>query len=454
MSRQALPKKLEEDMRNIPRYKPEPFNIDAVLDTGKENAMFEEVFGSVVKRKERKGEDEAKSSDFTTLLASKLADTEKENKNLRHKLATSSMKITRLEETVEELKDVIASNKTSPESIENISRIRQENTRLQRQLMEMEQFLADYGLYWVGNDNSLKEKVQQDDENHPISEMQHFDLFAKKVSELNSLISEEPAKVVTSSNGGGVKARLAHMSEIVESIKIIMYKNGIMVKRGPFRPAGSDSFNSFTRDILDGYFPSEFRESAPDGVILDLTDKRNEYFKHDSSTESSYRGEEMKAAQFLDRLPKTVIKGGDIVSVRSHVGSKLNSGQDIQSNSQNSDNKSELHNNFLSGNDVVHLSTPAKLALQNNLDYGNDVITSIQVRWYDGKCVFILKMFGSDIVAHVKELIANYISQQGDKETVPTFSLRCAYPPRDLPDDITLHEAKLVPSGTLHAKLI
>lgn len=243
-------------------------------------------------------------------------------------------------------------------------------------------------------------------------------------------------------------------AEIVESIKLTMYKNGLMIKRGPFRPAGSDSFNSFTRDIMDGYFPSEFRETSPEGVLLELTDKRNEYFKNDTSTESSYCQGAMKAAQLLERLPKTVIRGGDIVSVRGDISAKITSGEKDNTPSEyKTSNQSVTSKQLSSGKQVLHLSTRAKLAIQNNHDTGNEVITTIQVKWHSGTDVFILKMFGSDLVTHIKEAICDYFHDENQKQPPPDFSLRCAYPPRDLPDHLTLIEAKLVPSGTLHVKL-
>jgi UBX domain-containing protein 11 len=237
---------------------------------------------------------------------------------------------------------------------------------------------------------------------------------------------------------------------MVESIKLTMYKNGLMIKRGPFRPAGSESFNSFARDIMDGYFPGEFRDSSPDGVLLELTDKREEYFKDNTSTESSYHQSEMKAAQLLERLPKTVIKNGDIVSVRGDIRSKITCA-DVKPSGES---KTEASKQIASGKQVVHLSTRAKIAIQNNEDTADEVITSIQVKWHNGTDVFILKMFGSDLVKHIKEAICEYFSDQDHKQDPPDFSLRCAYPPRDLPDDVTLIAAKLVPSGTLHVKLM
>lgn len=258
--------------------------------------------------------------------------------------------------------------------------------------------------------------------------------------------------------------RLAHtlfisfnycVTEIVESIKLTMYKNGLMIRRGPFRAAGSESFNSFTRDIMDGYFPSEFRESSPDGVMLELTDRRDTYFRDDTSTESSYRSEEMKGDQLLQRLPKTVIKGGDIVTVRGDIGSLLSSNDQAPSGEgkTNGDTGSSP-SKIARGKQVLHLPTRAKEALESDQDTGDEVITSVQVKWHNGRDVFILKMFGSDTVNDIKEAIMVHVGGSDGKYEPPDFVLRCAYPPRDLPDHATLIEAKLVPSGTLHVKLL
>ena len=227
MSIHPLPNKLEEDLKNVPKYKPQPFNINELLES-QENHIFDEVFGSVIKKNANPRDinetsTTTRTKDFTTLLASKLANTEEENKELRNKLANSQVKIMRLEETVTELKDIVKKQTTTSE-LNVIQCIRHENSQLQKQLMEMEQFLADYGLYWVGYNDSVQEEEEEDcQQEDDQEEMQHFDLFLKKVDELNSLIRDEPTRVVTSSNGGGVKARLAHMSGKSRSEQYMMF---------------------------------------------------------------------------------------------------------------------------------------------------------------------------------------------------------------------------------------
>lgn len=160
----------------------------------------------------------------------------------------------------------------------------------------------------------------------------------------------------------------------------------------------------------------------------------------------------MKAGQLLERLPKKVIKGGDIVSVRGDVGSLIDNSE-LPTKVSSERGHAEPTTSSRTGKQVVHLSTRAKIAIQSNIDTSDEIFTSIQVKWHNGKYVFILKMFGSDLVLHIKEAISAYFCDLGENIMPLDFSLRCAYPPRDVADDFTLNEAKLVPSGTLHVKM-
>ena len=42
-------------------------------------------------------------------------------------------------------------------------------------------------------------------------------------------------------------------------------------------PYSQKSVTAFLRDVLDGYYPLQYKESHPDGVIFDVTDKRQEF---------------------------------------------------------------------------------------------------------------------------------------------------------------------------------
>jgi hypothetical protein len=193
----------------------------------------------------------------------------------------------------------------------------------------MEQFLSDYGLVWVGNQQQEQQKQHlQQQQRLPLSPSAsaveghgvNFHDFATKVAELNRIISSEPAQIKVDVERR--KARLQHATEAVEHIPVTFYRNGLMIKRGPFREHSAPSCVAFVRDIMDGYFPSEFRREYPDGVVLELKDRHNEDF---SSSSAGAAADRMSGSQLLRRLPQSVIRNGEVVTIRDEVDRLLTS---------------------------------------------------------------------------------------------------------------------------------
>jgi hypothetical protein len=48
------------------------------------------------------------------------------------------------------------------------------------------------------------------------------------------------------------------------------------------RPYSEIANQAFINDIMDGYFPSEFKTSCPDGVILEIRDRSSEEYGSES----------------------------------------------------------------------------------------------------------------------------------------------------------------------------
>ena len=57
-----------------------------------------------------------------------------------------------------------------------------------------------------------------------------------------------------------------HRLKLRDGVPLTVFKNGFMLRRGPFRAYSDASNRLFMADILDGYFPLEFKEEFPDGV--------------------------------------------------------------------------------------------------------------------------------------------------------------------------------------------
>lgn len=70
--------------------------------------------------------------------------------------------------------------------------------------------------------------------------------------------------VVKQGNQAGIRER--------DVVRVVIYKNGICVNRGPFRPYGWALCDAFLDDLLDGYYPYEFKEKYPDGFPIEVTD--------------------------------------------------------------------------------------------------------------------------------------------------------------------------------------
>jgi hypothetical protein len=98
----------------------------------------------------------------------------------------------------------------------------------------------------------------------------------------------------------------------------------------------------------DGFFPSEFREEFPDGVMFNLIDKHEiKYLSSKDQTDSA-----MSKGQFLGNISKTILKDGNIISMRQDINDLLGTDNDV----------SETKNDGLkTGKNSVTLRTPASL---------------------------------------------------------------------------------------------
>ncbi len=204
-------------------------------------------------------------------------------------------------------------------AIDKVLELESKNQRLRKQIHEMESFLKDYGLVWVGRE--MAEDVE------PVVPEVDFSLFFCRLKELNGLAGDGKPKIVAS----GKMAKFEHQ----KGIPIKVYKDGIFLFRGPFRSFSSGSGKKFLMDILDGYFPSEFKDEYPDGVLFEYKDFSDTlYGSNDDGAESSsfsafggvgksLQSPKMNTEEFLNRLPEKVICGGEVIEIRKGIADKL-----------------------------------------------------------------------------------------------------------------------------------
>jgi hypothetical protein len=139
MSSKDLPKRLEEDLKNVKNYRRSPLNENAmnylssgddsarrpslkkVFDDSAESKMYDEIFGGVLNTKSKlptgSGFEAARKSssqekDFTATLLSRLKILEEESKESRKKLAEEISRNIKLEGEISVLKAPLLQSNT------------------------------------------------------------------------------------------------------------------------------------------------------------------------------------------------------------------------------------------------------------------------------------------------------------------------------------------------------
>ncbi|XP_043939879.1 UBX domain-containing protein 11 [Protopterus annectens] len=306
---------------------------------------------------------------------------------------------------------------------------------LQNQVWEMEKFLNDYGMIWVGEKhdqdgelylqeerepqrkNQSHERLWQPDSSTSAKFIVDFDLVLENIRDLNILAGEGEAHVEHIEGG----ARLRH----VNPVSLTLYRNGIFLFNGPFRSYTEPSTQQFIRDIMDGYFPSELQKMYPEGIPFQVTDNRNVVFsekslwnmfpgggqtvdgqisnleKDDSfmsiTQTSEVPGPRISMEQFLNKLPKAVIRGGKVIDIRGAIKGSLQG----ETGSSGSDA-------------VILIETPALTAMKERLMLDEESrppssknISTLRVKSENGEQTYIVKMLFTETIGDLR----NYLNK-------------------------------------------
>jgi hypothetical protein len=243
--------------------------------------------------------------DLMQIMMSKIKRTEARCAAFEKESNEKDRRIRVLEAKLELYKNSSSRSSNGADTSELVQRLERRNLALNGQILEMENFLADYGLYWVGNKNALLniknyDDDDDDDDDTKLSDLEDedneikltrrlpfkcdYDLMAKNMAELNALVAE------SSSSG---EARMVEFSPNrvkfavacdLATIRLTLYANGICLLQGPFRPFAHSLTQKFCTDIMDGFFPTELQARYPDGVAFDLVDKRDILFIGNQTT--------------------------------------------------------------------------------------------------------------------------------------------------------------------------
>ncbi|XP_035807890.1 UBX domain-containing protein 11 isoform X2 [Amphiprion ocellaris] len=331
-------------------------------------------------------------------------------------MTTMAQRVIQLEKTVKSQTQEIERKDKRISALEEKLRLQEESGRddverrcqqLQNQVNEMENFLGDYGLIWVGDqedrDAAEYEEAHSSGTSGGSSFYMNFDLVLQRIRDLNILSGEGESFVERTATG----AQLAKK----DPVQLRLYSNGIVMFDGPFRSYQEHSTQQCMQDLMDGYFPSELSERFPDGVPFEVHDRRDEEFvfrlpweafpgegqtvcgMKAEAASSQLPGKKLTTDQFLNKLPKLVVKGGRVIDVRDSVRATLQ-GSSAESSS------------------VILIDTPALQAVTERqqissavqLPSAHDIIT-LKLRSEDGNHTYTVKMYSSETVGHLRSYL-------------------------------------------------
>ncbi|XP_045401845.1 UBX domain-containing protein 11 isoform X2 [Lemur catta] len=395
-------------------------------------------------------------SELMTAMTRKLQNLERQVKAQTDELLSKDRKISALEDLVQTLQQhQVEATLQRQEELETMC------VQLQRQVAEMERFLSDYGMQWVGEpmdqEDSESKTVPEDGQRDWMTAKKFwkpgdsvappevdFDRLLASLKDLSELVVEGETQVMPVPGGARLRA--------LEPIPLKLYRNGVMMFDGPFRPFCDPSTQRCLRDILDGFFPSELQRLYPDGVPFKVSDLRNQVYLEDGLDPFPGEGRvvgrqrmhkaldrveeqpdsRMTAEKFLNRLPKFVIRQGEVIDIRGPIRDTLQNCCPLPARVQE-----------------IVVETPTLVAEQERSQESPNTpappLSMLRIKSENGEQAFLLMMRPEDTIGDVRTLLARARAMD-----VTDFEILSMFPPKVYCDDtLMLQAAGLVPNAAL-----
>ncbi|XP_053124500.1 UBX domain-containing protein 11 [Hemicordylus capensis] len=329
---------------------------------------------------------------------------------------------------------------------------------LQHQVWEMERFLNDYGLIWVGEETDSLKVQQPPKEEGSLPSRAHwkpgdslispssinFDQIFENLKDLNMLAGEGKSQIEHTAGGARLKQ--------VDSVPLTFYQNGIVMFNGPFRSYEDPSTQRCLRDIMDGFFPSELQRRYPDGVPFQVTDKRDIFFRERQLPESfpglgqvtgrcrpsglketnEIPGPKLSLEQFLNRLPKLQIRDGQVINIRGEIGETLQGLSGTKSH------------------EVILVESPSLAMMQKRAEkerHGkapDSNISTLRIKSENGEKTYVIKMPIAETIGDLRQHLAQIRGEVAPYDILSLFPYRVYNN-----SSMTLEECGLVPNAAL-----
>nr|XP_031539723.1 UBX domain-containing protein 11 isoform X3 [Vicugna pacos] len=382
-------------------------------------------------------------SELMATLTRKVQDLERQMKAQTDEMLSKDRKIRALEELVETLQEHQGQG-----TLQRQEELETRCAQLQRQVTEMERFLGDYGLQWVGEPMDQEDSEDQTDSEDGERDWMTAKKFWKPgdslvppevdfdrlLASLKDLLAIDSETQVTP-----VPGRVMHHG--LEPIPLKLYRNGIVMFDGPFRPFCDPSTQ--VSDLRNQVYPENGLDLFPgEGRVVGWQRIRK------PSDKMEHPGSRMTAEKFLNRLPKCVIRQGEVIDVRGPIRDTL---QNIHPPSalalwsHPSQNCCPLPARI----QEIVVETPALAAERERSQESPESpvprLSMLRIKSENGEQAFLLLMRPEDTVGDLRALLA-----QARAVDAATFEIFSTFPPTVYHDDaLTLQAAGLVPNAAL-----
>ncbi|XP_061676999.1 UBX domain-containing protein 11 [Syngnathoides biaculeatus] len=353
--------------------------------------------------------------------------------SLERTLTSQKEEMTRKDNVISVLREQLKAKEDAASGhVESCGHLERRCKQLQHQVDDMESFLNDYGLIWVGDKKPSNAAQQKHTSITGTSVVRNFrmdfDLVIQMIKELNVVAGES---FVRSTSTGAQLARN-------DPVELKLYSNGIVMFNGPFRSYQENSTQQCMQDLMEGYFPSELQGRFPNGVPFEVHDRREEEFvlrapwdkfpgkgqavrekKEESPSKagSQFPGKTVKTNQFLNRLPKVTVKAGQVVDIRDAVRPTWQGSSDTYNSCS-----------------AVFVNTPALRATDDSMhtitsDQASSArnIVTLKVKSEDGDRTYLLKMSISETVGHLRQHLDTHRGRNLAGYDIISASPQCHY---------------------------
>ncbi|CAN0348809.1 unnamed protein product [Lampetra planeri] len=435
--------------------------------------------------------------ELLSVMSARLAQLEQRVKLYAHEVHDKDQKLRSAQEKMRSLEMMRDAERDGGTTDQATRALRDRCSQLQEQVEQMEAFLRDYGLVWVGDAGGRgaeghEPAADAGGETHGGSRTHvqthtrayacahvltctrttadaaaglrvDLDAVLRHVRELNLVAGEGESQVERTAGGARLRPP--------QSVPLTLYRNGMLMFGGPFRPYTDPATQECLQDIVDGYFPSELQGRYPDGVPFQVTDRRGEVFHErrlgddfpghgetlgggrgggggggvetsrlvephaEERSERSGRATAeggVSVEEFVSKLPACVIKRGSVVSVRASVRSLLMGDDDPGTRTRG----------------LITVETSVDRAEREGvggLEFGR--IATLRVRSESGEERYLLRMEATHTITHLRAYLDSHSSRLGRS---PGYELLAGFPPRVCDDAAaSLDSLGLAPSGTL-----